>query len=89
MKVSNSKILIFESVNSKIMNSSIKINILNPKAAKLLKNLAELGLISIKEESQKGFSEVLKKLRSNHKSAPDIEEITAEVEKVRAKRHEK
>lgn len=68
------------------MNSSIRINILNPKAAKLIKNLAELGLISIKEESKDGFSEVLEILRSNYKSAPELIEITEEVEKVRTKR---
>lgn len=32
------------------MNTTLKIDILNPKAVKLLKNLAELDLISIKEE---------------------------------------
>lgn len=71
------------------MNTSIRIEILNPKAVKLLKNLAELNLISIKEESKKGFADVLKKLRSNSKSAPSLEEITNEVEKVRAKRYER
>ncbi len=72
-----------------MMNTSIRIDILNPKAVKLLKNLAELDLISIKEDSKKGFTEVLKKLRSNSKSAPSLEEITNEVEKVRAKRYAK
>lgn len=71
------------------MNTAIRINILNPKAVKLLKNLAELDLISIKEEPQKGFADVLKKLRSNADSAPSLEEITEEVEKVRAKRYAK
>ncbi len=69
------------------MNTTLKIDILNPKAVKLLKNLAELNLISIKEESKKGFFSVLKKLRSNAESAPSLEEITEEVEKVRAKRY--
>ncbi len=72
-----------------MMNTSIRIDILNPKAVKLLKNLAELDLISIKEDSKKGFTEVLKKLRSNSKSAPSLEEITNEVEKVRARRYAK
>lgn len=71
------------------MNTTIRIDILNPKAVKLLKNLAELELISIKQESQTGFADVLKKLRSNHKTAPSLEEITNEVMKVRAKRYEK
>jgi len=71
------------------MNTSIRIDILNPKAVKLLKSLADLDLISIKEESKKGFADVLKKLRSNAKSAPNLDEITNEVEKVRKKRYEK
>jgi len=71
------------------MNTSIRIDILNPKAVKLLKSLADLDLISIKEESKKGFADVLKKLRSNAKSAPSLDEITNEVEKVRIKRYEK
>ncbi|SKB57899.1 hypothetical protein SAMN05660477_00010 [Soonwooa buanensis] len=71
------------------MNTSIRIDILNPKAVKLLKSLADLDLISIKEESKKGFADVLKKLRSNAKSAPSLDEITTEVAKVRAKRYEK
>lgn len=71
------------------MNTSIRINILNPKAVKLLKNLAELNLISIQQESKNGFADVLKRLRSNSKSAPSLDEITNEVEKVRAKRYGK
>lgn len=71
------------------MNSSITINILNPKAVKLLKNLAELNLISINSEKKNGFADVLKKLRSNSSNKPSLEEITTEVEKVRAKRYEK
>mgnify|MGYP007020406638 CR=1 FL=1 len=71
------------------MNTSIRIDILNPKAVKLLKNLAELNLISIQQESKNGFADVLKRLRSNSKYAPSLEEITNEVEKVRAKRYEK
>ncbi|MGC4128662.1 MAG: hypothetical protein QM564_03715 [Bergeyella sp.] len=69
------------------MNTAIRINILNPKVLKLLKNLAELDLISIKEESHKGFADVLKKLSSNADSAPSLEDITEEVEKVRTKRY--
>lgn len=71
------------------MATSIRIDILNPKATKLLKNLAELNLISIQEDSKKGFADILKKLRSNAASAPNLQEITKEVEKVRAERYEK
>jgi len=69
--------------------NTIKVDILNPKAARLLKDLADLNLIAIKDSSKNGFATVLKKLRSKAKSAPTLEEITKEVELVRAKRHAK
>ncbi len=72
-----------------MMSTSIRIDILNPKAIKLLKNLADLELISIKDDSQKGFADVLKKLRSNSAQTPNLDEITKEVEIVRAKRYGK
>lgn len=67
---------------------TIRIDILNPKAIQLLRDLADLNLISIEEKSESGFVAVLKKLRSKSKSAPSLEEIAEEVEKVRAKRYE-
>lgn len=70
--------------------NTITIDILNPKAKKLLQNLADLNLIAIKnQDTTKGFAEILRKLRSNSKIAPSLEEITKEVEIVRAKRYEK
>ena len=69
--------------------STIRVDILNPKAKKLLKDLADLNLISIKETSKGGFSDVLKKLRAKAKSVPSMEEITREVEIVRARRYAK
>lgn len=69
--------------------STMRIEILNPKAAKLLKDLADLDLISIQDTSKNGFKSVLKKLRSKVKSAPNLEEITKEVELVRSRRYEK
>jgi len=69
--------------------NTIRINILNPKAIKLLKDLADLNLIAIQYSSKNGFESVLKKLRSKANSAPTIEEITNEVELVRSKRHAK
>jgi len=69
--------------------STLNIEILNPKAKKLLKNLADLKLISIQDNSKNGFAMVLKKLRSKSESAPSLDEITKEVELVRAKRHAK
>ena len=67
----------------------MRIDILNPKAAKLLKDLAALILIAIKDTSKNGFASVLKKLRSKAKSAPSLADITTEVELVRSKRYAK
>lgn len=69
--------------------STLRIDILNPKAVKLLKNLADLNLIAIQDNSKSGFEKILKKLRSKAKSAPSLDEITKEVELVRSKRYEK
>jgi len=69
--------------------NTMKIDILNPKAVKLLKDLADLNLIAIQDSSKNGFASVLKKLRSRAKSAPTFDEITSEVELVRSKRYAK
>jgi len=69
--------------------TTIRVDILNPKAVRLLQDLADLNLISIKkEEIKKGFAEILEKLRSDISTVPGLDEITAEVEKVRTKRYE-
>ena len=69
--------------------NTMRINILNPKAVKLLKDLADLNLIAIQDTSKNGFASVLKRLRSQAKSAPTFDEITNEVELIRSKRYEK
>ncbi len=66
---------------------TIKVDILNPKARKLLKDLADLNLISIRKSTKSDFSEVLDKLRSKSETVPDLDEITREVETVRSKRY--
>lgn len=43
---------------------TIRIDILNPKALKLLNNLADLNLIRIKS-NEDDLSELIKKIRSN------------------------
>ena len=68
---------------------TMRIDILNPKAKKLLKELANLNLIAIQDNSKNGFATVLKRLRTKAKSAPTADEITKEVELVRAKRYAK
>ena len=67
---------------------SYQVDILNPKAVKLLKNLAELKLISLSDPTTNSFLVAINKLRKTAASnAPTLEDITKEVEKVRANRH--
>lgn len=68
---------------------TIRIDILNPKAARILEDLADLNLIAIHDTSKTGFASVLKKLRAKAKSAPTMDEITSEVELVRSRRYAK
>lgn len=68
---------------------TIRIDILDPKAKKLLKDLADMNLINIQKNTAAAFSALLKKLRSKARTAPSLDEITAEVEAVRAKRYGK
>jgi len=63
---------------------TIRIEILNPKANQLIKDLADLNLIKIQPKSS--LKEVLEKTRRNAEYVPSIEEITAEVEEVRQAR---
>ncbi len=69
--------------------NTFKIDILNPKATQLLKDLEALNLIAIQDTSTFSFADVLKRLRAKSKSAPSLEEITKEVELVRTKRYSK
>jgi hypothetical protein len=68
---------------------TLRINIINPKAMKLLKDLADMDLISIQDNSENAFEEVLKRLRSKSEQAPSLDEITAEVEAERTQRYAK
>jgi len=71
---------------------TIQVDILNPKARKLLKDLAELNLISIREPSQDGLLKIVNKIRAKalkDPNPPTLEEITKEVEFVRAERYAK
>ncbi len=70
--------------------STLQVNILNPKAAKLLKTLADLNLISIKEEKDDEFLKVVNGIRKKAKSNPiSFDDITKEVEAVRTARYAK
>jgi hypothetical protein len=67
-----------------------QVNILNPKAAKLLQDLADLNLISIKQAPKDNFLRIVEKLRLKaERNPPSMDEITKEVEEVRTKRHAK
>ncbi len=68
---------------------TFQIDILNPKAKKLLQDLADLNLIKIKKTKKPDFSSLLTKLRSKSKEEISLEEITKEVENVRKSRYEK
>ena len=70
--------------------TTLQVDILNPKAGKLLEDLAELKLISIRNSSDDGFLKLVNKLRAKAKNnPPSPEEITKEVDAVRAKRYAK
>ena len=64
---------------------SIRIEIINPKARKLLQNLAELKLIRISDSTniKTELKNLLKKLRSKSNEALSLEEIQDEVKAVR------
>ncbi|MEY3119220.1 MAG: hypothetical protein RIT30_1153 [Bacteroidota bacterium] len=67
--------------------NTIQVNILNPKADIILKDMEKQNLISIKRIPNKSLQSVLNNLRSNAKTAPSLKEITKEVELVRTKRY--
>lgn len=69
---------------------TVRIDILNPKAKNILKDLADLNLIKISKEKKKSdFSALLKKLRAKSADELSFEEITKEVEEARKARYEK
>lgn len=68
---------------------SIQIDILNPKAKKLLQDLADMDLIRIKRSRKSDFTALLTKIRSKPTESLNLEDITKEVEDVRKSRYEK
>ena len=66
-----------------------QVDILNPKADRLSKDLADMNLIAIKQTDNDGFMQVIERLRlkAERLGAPTMEEITKEVELVRADRY--
>lgn len=68
---------------------TMRIEIVNPKAKKLIEELADLDLIVIRDKDPiKSFQKLLAKLRSKQGTI-SMDEITKEVELVRAKRYGK
>ena len=68
---------------------TIELNILNPRANVILKDMVKKNWITIQKPSKSSLQSVLNNLRSNAKTAPSLKEITKEVELVRAKRYAK
>jgi len=68
---------------------TIRVEILNPKAKNILKELAELNLIKISTDEASDFTRLLKKIRAKSTDEISPEEITREVEEVRKSRNEK
>ena len=68
---------------------TLRIDIVNPKAKRVIKDLADLNLINIRDKNpMKAFEELLDKLRTKGKGI-SFDEITKEVELVRTKRYGK
>lgn len=66
---------------------ALKIEILNPKALKLIRSMQELNLIKVSDEPSSQLKAYLKKMRKA--ATPSLEEITQIVEEVRGSRHAK
>jgi len=68
---------------------TLRIDILNPKAERIIRDLADLNLISIRDKDpRRSFEELLSRLRAKGKGIT-LDEITREVELVRSKRYGK
>jgi anti-anti-sigma regulatory factor len=68
--------------------ATFNIEILNPKAKKLLMDLADLRLISISESVANPFLDAVKRIRSKNAQL-SLSDITKEVENIRSKRYGK
>lgn len=67
-----------------------QVDILNPKASKLLQDLADMNLITIKKTVDDDFLLAVKNIRAkSSKSAPAIDTINDVVKEVRSKRYAK
>lgn len=72
------------------MLMTYQVEILNPQAAKLLQDMAEMQLIAIRETATDGFEQVVARLHAKAASSPpSLADITREVKLVGAKRYGK
>lgn len=70
--------------------TTYQVDLLNPKAGKLLQDLADLNLIAIRPSPTDGFLDTVARLRAKGAAhPPTLDEITKEVETVRTKRYAK
>jgi hypothetical protein len=68
---------------------ALKIEILNPKALQLIKELQKLNLIKISSEPVSKLQLYLENRRKNADSAPSLDEISKIVDEVRTERNAK
>lgn len=69
---------------------ALKIEILNPKALRLIEGMQDLKLIKIEKDEQiSALKKYLKKMRQHSDSAPSTEEISGFVKEARAERYAK
>lgn len=68
---------------------ALKIEILNPKALQLIKDMQDLNLIRVSEDPASKLQTYLKKMRKNASSAPSLDEIATIVKEVRVERYAK
>ncbi|MBC8085538.1 MAG: hypothetical protein H7Z21_20255 [Hymenobacter sp.] len=69
---------------------TFQVNVLNPKAVKLLRDLADLNLITRKSQPADTFQRVVQRLREKAAIAPpSLDDIAREVEMLRARRYAK
>ena len=68
---------------------ALKIEILNPKALQLIKEMQKLNLIKISSEPVSKLQSYLENRRKNADSAPSLDEISKIVDEVRTERNAK
>jgi hypothetical protein len=66
---------------------ALKIEILNPKALKLIRGMQDLKLIKVSDEPVSKMKAYLKRMRKNANSVPSEIDIAKMVEEVRTERY--